>query len=94
MIHVTRRLTAKNRDRLRNPTLGNRVWATFTFFTGSWTYFLFYILFILGCVRTPLVQAWLRAATRTNNTENRAVSELHVYTWAEHVTGVMLTLPT
>jgi len=22
-------LTAKNRDRLRNPTLGNRVWATF-----------------------------------------------------------------
>jgi len=23
------RLTAKNRDQLRNPTLGNRVWATF-----------------------------------------------------------------
>ena len=33
MIHVTCRLTAKNRDQLRNPTLGNRVWATFTFFT-------------------------------------------------------------
>ena len=31
MIHVTCRLTAKNRDQLRNPTLGNRVWATFTF---------------------------------------------------------------
>jgi len=31
--HVTRRLTAKNRDQLRNPTLGNPVWATFTFFT-------------------------------------------------------------
>jgi len=31
MTHVTCRLTAKNRDRLRNPTLGNRVWATFTF---------------------------------------------------------------
>jgi len=29
MTHVTCRLTAKNRDRLRNPTLGNRVWATF-----------------------------------------------------------------
>ena len=29
MIHVTCRLTAKNRDQLRNPTLGNRVWATF-----------------------------------------------------------------
>jgi len=24
-------LTAKNRDQLRNPTLGNRVWATFAF---------------------------------------------------------------
>jgi len=24
--------TAKNRDQLGNPTLGNRVWATFTFF--------------------------------------------------------------
>jgi len=31
MTHVTCRLTAKNRDQLRNLTLGNRVWATFTF---------------------------------------------------------------
>jgi len=31
MTHVTCRLTAKHRDQLRNPTLGNRVWATFTF---------------------------------------------------------------
>ena len=31
MFHVTCRLTAKNRAQLRNPTLGNRVWATFTF---------------------------------------------------------------
>jgi len=29
--HVTCRLTAKNRDQLRNPTLGNRVWVTFAF---------------------------------------------------------------
>ena len=29
MAHVTGRLTAKNRDQLRNHTLGNRVWATF-----------------------------------------------------------------
>ena len=28
MTHVTCRLTTKNRDQLRNPTLGNRVWAT------------------------------------------------------------------
>ena len=32
MTHVTCKLTAKNRDQLRNPTLGNRVWSTFTFF--------------------------------------------------------------
>ena len=31
MTHITCRLTAKNRVRLRNPMLGNRVWATFTF---------------------------------------------------------------
>jgi len=35
MTHVTCRLTAKNRDQLRDPTLGNRVWATFTLFTMS-----------------------------------------------------------
>ena len=33
MTHVTCRLTAKNRDQLRNPTLGNRVWAVFAFYT-------------------------------------------------------------
>ena len=31
MTHITCRLTAKNWDQLRNPTLGNRVWVTFTF---------------------------------------------------------------
>ena len=32
MTHVNCRLTAKNRDQLRNPTLGNRAWVTFTFY--------------------------------------------------------------
>ena len=31
MIHITCRLTAKNWNQLRNPTLSNRAWATFTF---------------------------------------------------------------
>jgi len=31
MTHVTCKLTAKNRDQLRNPTLGNRVWPTFLY---------------------------------------------------------------
>ena len=33
MTHHTCRLTTKNRDQLRNPTLSSRVWASFTFFT-------------------------------------------------------------
>ena len=37
MTHVTCRLTAKNRDQLRNSTLGNRVWATFLVVVrGNW----------------------------------------------------------
>jgi len=32
MTHVTCKLAANNRDQLRNPTLGNRVWSTFIFF--------------------------------------------------------------
>jgi len=36
MTHVTCRLTAKNRDELRNPELCSRVWATFTFFTTKY----------------------------------------------------------
>jgi len=31
MTHVTCRLTAGNWDQLRNPALGSRVWASFTF---------------------------------------------------------------
>ena len=35
MTHVICRLTAKNRDQLRNPTLGSGVWATLTFLLYS-----------------------------------------------------------
>jgi len=35
MTYVTCRLTAKYRDQLRNPTLGNRVCATFLPFTSN-----------------------------------------------------------
>jgi len=41
MTHVTCRLTAKNRDQLWNPTLGNRAWATFTFFTLCYSCYTF-----------------------------------------------------
>ena len=45
---VTCRLTAKNRDQLRNPTLGNRVWARFTFFICAHT------VDCCGCMSVPL----------------------------------------
>jgi len=31
--HVTSWLTSKNRDQLRKPMIGNRVWVIFSFFT-------------------------------------------------------------
>ena len=34
MTRITCRLTAKNQDQLRNPTLGNLVWATFILLTA------------------------------------------------------------
>ena len=37
MTNVICRLTAKNRDQLPDPTLGNRVWATFTFLLENGT---------------------------------------------------------
>jgi len=44
MTYITCRLTAKNRDQLRNRTLGNRVWANFTTFTLNVHYFTFFTL--------------------------------------------------
>jgi len=50
LTYVTCRLTAKNRDQLRNPTLSNRVWATFTFLTA-----------LMGKVMRPVVSVCLSA---------------------------------
>jgi len=62
MTHVTCWLTAKNRDLLRNPTLGNRVGDTFTFtFTFTFNAFSISPALVLpahgaradNCRRTP-----------------------------------------
>ena len=55
MAHVTCRLTAKNRDQLRNPTVGNRVWATF--FNIDYFTFTLHSPRLLSCRawRVPLV---------------------------------------
>ena len=44
------RLTAKNRDQLRNPTLCNRVWATFTF---TFTLYIFSLPVLWGYWHCP-----------------------------------------
>ena len=44
MTHVTSRLTAKSWGQLWNPTLGSRVWATFTFLQVLFVFPLFILL--------------------------------------------------
>jgi len=50
MTHVTCRLTTKNRDQLRNPTLGNRVWATYTFLQHKQINYCILFLLCIGAV--------------------------------------------
>ena len=52
MTHITCRLTAENRDQLRNPTLGNRLWATFTFLYSHDSDFLTIVLTLRRSVDT------------------------------------------
>jgi len=61
MTHVTCRLTTKNRNQLRNPTLGNRVLATFTLLFYFW-------LFTLSQIKTicnPLAHPSWKCTTLT-----------------------------
>ena len=69
MTHVTCMLTAKNRDQLRNPTLGNRVWATFTFLGAICCY----IYCMQHGVHVPmslcLSVCWLRPCVKPTKTD-------------------------
>ena len=59
-------LTATNRDQLRNPTLGNGVWATFTFFTCQVSFG-----FDLPLVGTAEEPARIRAAVQVRHSAVR-----------------------
>ena len=72
MTYVTCRLTAKNHDQLGNPTLGNRVWATFLLvnceFHTKWTH-------VQLCLLLLLLMLLLRAImTMTNDDDATAAA--------------------
>jgi len=66
---VTCRLTAKNRDQLRNPTLGNRVWATFTLLHLSIAFNSLYCFILILYLNTgKLMLAVFSTASRAQQT--------------------------
>jgi len=72
MTHATCRLTAKNRDQLRNPTLGNRVWDTYT---STFT-----IAFWVETIRIPCAEGCrpLGGANVASYAKNDSLSLLYV----------------
>jgi len=60
MTHVACRLAAKNRDQLRNPTLGNRVWATFTFLPLQQRVSMYCVCVVCSQLRPPMMTSLLR----------------------------------
>jgi len=87
MTHVTCRLAAKNRGQLRKPTLGNPVWATFTFshgVDGSADFWNSHLARVHSYVQThsilaPSVLPATRHSTRTYRPCLRAVNMSSVY---------------
>jgi len=65
MTHITCRLTAKNRDQLRNLALGNRVWATF--FT--------FLIILTGTSGLPFTRADLLPAVPHKEEKVKAMTE-------------------
>jgi len=81
MTHVTRRLTAQNRDQLRNLKLGNRVWATFTFLTTKIIRTSFYIRNIShknACCRN---QWYFQSESKRNVIKHRKSCQIAYYTY-------------
>ena len=68
MTHITCRLTTKNRDQLWNPTFGNRVLATFTFFTSD--YLRFYVVSEKKPIYNPLAHPTWKCTTLTCEVPN------------------------
>ena len=76
MTHVTCRLTAKNRDQLRNHTLGNRVWATFTFLLSLYGGCEGIATEGVGCVLAGMFGSGIPMTTFSNNIAIIAVTRV------------------
>jgi len=86
MTHVNCRLTGKNRDQLRNPTLGNRVWATFTILAaileGTWLLPAYWSLVTVAVVyETRLLPALGSLVIITVVYETRSIVTVVEETW-------------
>jgi len=77
MTHVSCRQTAKNRDQLRNPTLGNRVRATFS---------------ASGLVLAVWVVAAFLSSSRSSETRGSLSTWLTSAVWVSGVAGAMSSL--
>ena len=79
MTHLTCRLTAKNWDQLRNPMLGNRVWATVTIMylwsSESWpTLAVFYWMLVCEMYVWHILRLWMQMTTPLHATPSDGVA--------------------
>jgi len=86
MTRVTCRLTAKNRDQLRNPTLGKRVWATFTYLFKLETR---PVLAFCGAFRAEYVQKYATEAALREQESLNSSSESSLSDFSEDETQEM-----
>jgi len=102
MTHVTCRLTAKNRDQLRNPTLGNRVWAAFTLEcfcagaqSGKFSYTIYVHIFDRGIFLSLDNSYWSKVPERlspgfTGNCPNVSQCELFAHQSSQGCSDALL----
>jgi len=89
---VTCRLTAKNRDQLRNPTLGNRVWATYLLFLRVYikiSDFLDVIkcsLSVVRCCYKTFLACWCTQGTKYYAVVLTSSCSIFVSFWPEYMT--------
>ena len=77
MTHVTCRLTAKNRNQLRNPTLSNRVWASFTFFAQPLPAWITWCRLVVGCQTSSQLVACMYVSSADRRVHVLLGSVLH-----------------